>query len=647
MKKSLFVGLFIFAATTAVFAEAGDTTFVQTFTFADGSQTRQDTFMFPDGSKTYCKVLMYYTLKCDPNNADGNYPCGEWDYDVFTDVLKPTGQVDGNNNPVYDIWRIGTYITPYGINLSLGDGWTWVYDVTDFLPLLKNAVILRDNNGQELLDLKFAFIEGTPVRDVIDIKKVWHSLGYSEAGYWEGYPLKSFDNIIKDTTFTLNTNEKGVSLKTTITGHMMNGNNAAAEFSANVHKVKANGQIIKQWQILQSCADNPLYPQGGTWIHDRAGWCPGMKATTQNTELSQYIQNSSINFDYDVQSDVNGVYRFYSYLTTYGNINQTDDTEAEIIISPTDDKLQTRFNPSCITPKIVIKNIGSNSLKTAEIKYGFTNSSNIYSYNWEGNIEFLHTDTVLLPIIDWNSVETTKAEFFFEIINPNGKTDATPYNNRLTAVCSKPVIFKYNDIRFIFKTNKKPKETTWKLTDAYGKVLYKNEENMTASTEYATDMALKDGSYQLYIFDTGGNGFSYWNNNDGAGKAVLQYFDKTSETYKNLHSFKGDFGDFVQLEFAINKFSTPYPKIQLTEGKELGFYPNPAKNELNVDLLSIDGNNLVAEIYDFQGKKLFEQAVSPLAYNSIPIGTLTNGVYFISVKEDKKQMGRGKFIVAK
>jgi hypothetical protein len=402
MKKSLLPTFFLLGLMNFAFANPGDTTIVQTFTFEDGSQSRMNTFTFPDGSKTYSKVLMYYTLKCDKTK---NPACGEWDYDVFTDVLRPIG-IDEASNLIYDVWRIGVYITPYGIGLDMGTGWTWVQDVTDFLPILKDNVILRDNNGQELLDLKFVFIEGEPVRDIVDIKKVWDSEGYVVSGYWEGYPISQFDDIVKDTVFPLNANEKQVKLRTTVTGHYFGQGRNCGEFCSNIHKVKAGGQVIKQWDIIQSCADNPLYPQGGTWIHDRAGWCPGMLGKTNEFELTPYIQNGSITFDYDVTSDPYGVYRAYIYLVTYGDIKHADDAEAALIITPTDDKLQTRFNPSCFGPRVVIKNIGSNALKTAQINYGFVGASDVYTYSWNGNIDFFQTDTITLPAVNWNKVET-------------------------------------------------------------------------------------------------------------------------------------------------------------------------------------------------------------------------------------------------
>ncbi|MBK8441875.1 MAG: hypothetical protein IPL35_00015 [Sphingobacteriales bacterium] len=43
----------------------------------------------------------------------------------------------------------------YGINLDLGAGFSWVYDVTDYAPVFCNKVRLSSGNAQELLDLKF------------------------------------------------------------------------------------------------------------------------------------------------------------------------------------------------------------------------------------------------------------------------------------------------------------------------------------------------------------------------------------------------------------------------------------------------------------------------------------------------------------
>ncbi|MEA1981454.1 MAG: hypothetical protein U9N54_10830 [candidate division Zixibacteria bacterium] len=125
-------------------------------------------FDFPDEGKSYGKILMYYTLKCDERSAYDKYPCGEWDYLTYTNVHK-----DG------EVFELARYITPYGKRLDLGvDGFTWIYDVTDYAPLLKGKVELSSANTQELLDLRFQFIEGTPPREVLKIENLWKTGSY-------------------------------------------------------------------------------------------------------------------------------------------------------------------------------------------------------------------------------------------------------------------------------------------------------------------------------------------------------------------------------------------------------------------------------------------------------------------------------------
>jgi hypothetical protein len=647
MRRNVFILLISICATIIAYAAPGDTTIIQTFTFADGTQTpRKGKFEFPDGGIQYEKVLMYYTIKCD-NSKPYPFYCGEWDYDLHTDVLEETGLVDTtSNDPIYNIWRIGTYITPYGGGIDLGDGWTFISDVTDFLPILKDSVLLRDGNGQELLDLKFVFIEGKPVRNVINIRKVWSSNGFSIPGYWEGFPLSMFDgNFVKDTTFPLNANEKQVKLRTTVTGHYFGDGNNCGEFCPNTHFIKANGQAIHSWEIIQECATNPILAQGGTWIYDRAGWCPGMMATTNHFELTPYIRNNSINFDYDVTYDpYNGVYRAYIFLVTYGDFNHTDDVAAETIIAPTDNPLFLRYNPTSGEPMIEIKNIGSNPLTSVEIKYGFKNAT-LYSYTWNGDLSFGEVATVTLPIPDWDEVANAGEKIFqFELFNPNGKTDPTPYNNKQQSSFQLPPVLTTNTVQFAFQTNHAPRETSWKLYTTYGTILYQSETNMSANTLYTTKMELQNGSYRLHIYDTGDDGlkFPFYGT---AGSAILQ-IPIVGSIYKPYYSFNPDFGREIQYYFAINK----YVGIQSIEHvvSKLSIYPNPVQSTVNVDLSNIQGNgNLTAKIYDIFGKLIMGTDIFASQLNEINVENLATGVYVITVEDNDRLIGRNKFVISK
>src|ERR1051325_366524 len=90
--KKIFLLLLAFALSSGIKAQTqpGDTITVQTFTF--GSPQRA-WFVFPPDTNRYEKLIMKYTLKCNPAQTPA---CGEWDYLTNTYVYKHTGLIDSS-----------------------------------------------------------------------------------------------------------------------------------------------------------------------------------------------------------------------------------------------------------------------------------------------------------------------------------------------------------------------------------------------------------------------------------------------------------------------------------------------------------------------------------------------------------------------
>ncbi|MBL4624129.1 MAG: hypothetical protein JKY42_03175, partial [Flavobacteriales bacterium] len=83
---------------------------------------------------------------------------------------------------VFDIienYELARIITPYGSYYA--DDWkhTWLFDVSDFEPLLHDTTVISSFYGgwQDgfTMTLDFAFIEGTPSREVLSIENVYSS----------------------------------------------------------------------------------------------------------------------------------------------------------------------------------------------------------------------------------------------------------------------------------------------------------------------------------------------------------------------------------------------------------------------------------------------------------------------------------------
>ena len=91
MIKNILTTMLIYFSGLVLFAQ--DTVVVQTFTY-DMITQRRGVFQFPEDTKQFRKILMSYSLKCDPRTPHDRFACGEWDYLTYTKVYKPTGRYD-------------------------------------------------------------------------------------------------------------------------------------------------------------------------------------------------------------------------------------------------------------------------------------------------------------------------------------------------------------------------------------------------------------------------------------------------------------------------------------------------------------------------------------------------------------------------
>ncbi len=80
---------------------------VKTLTF-DSIVTRRGIWKFPDANQDFRKIIMNYTLKCDPRTPHDRFDCGEWDYSSYIKVHIKTGR-----DTVYQLkhqeYSVGSY----------------------------------------------------------------------------------------------------------------------------------------------------------------------------------------------------------------------------------------------------------------------------------------------------------------------------------------------------------------------------------------------------------------------------------------------------------------------------------------------------------------------------------------------------------
>ncbi|MEO7175085.1 MAG: LamG-like jellyroll fold domain-containing protein, partial [Saprospiraceae bacterium] len=178
-------------------------------------------------------------------------------------------------------FQLLSFVTPYGNGLNLGaQGRTWYFDMTEYAPVLRGNKFLSMEDGgqnQEEMDLTFYYIKGRPARKVLDITNVYRpGRGYIQDIIIEKvFPVKSVQLPQADQYV----------LRAEITGHGQDG-----EFIPRMHQISLNGGTkLENFEVWKACGAIPVYPQGGTWIFDRAGWCPGDPSDVHHFDITQQV----------------------------------------------------------------------------------------------------------------------------------------------------------------------------------------------------------------------------------------------------------------------------------------------------------------------------------------------------------------------
>ena len=539
---------------------------------------------------------------------------------------------------VVDRYELGRFITPYGINLDLEEGWTWVFDVTDYAPLLRDSVELECGNWQELLDMKFMFIEGTPPRDVKRVDPLWVGM----------HNLSTFEETVGEQLIEVEDGESTFRLKTRASGHGFGTGNNCAEFCNNIHSVDVNGQTEWSWQIMQECADNPLYPQGGTWIYDRAGWCPGDKVTTQDFELTPLVQGmDEFTVDYNIEYDPDGNYRFEGQLITYGEPNYQLDAEISDVLSPSDWRVKSRMNPICNTPKILIRNNGSAELTSATITYGI--DGNMESMEWTGNLGFLESAEVELQTLNpnfWQGSDEDLLLFEVSLSNPNGSADQNPSNNSATSHFHRPPTYTYgtgeddnNEVVIWTKTNNSYWETEVSIRNMDGDLVYLKNDFDLPNENYRDTIQLNAGCYKFHLKDFDDDGLQFFANNDGSGSCRMK-----KVAGGNFINFERDFGKEIVHYF---NFQTDLVGVEevLEENREVNLFPNPSDGNLFVDVKEYTGN-LTYIVNGLDGRDLIRKEMSLRKGELIKIELEeAPGIYFVQILLENGERITRRFIV--
>lgn len=526
---------------------------------------------------------------------------------------------------VVDRYELGRYITPYGNGLTLGEGFTWTYDVTDFKSLLHDSVHISAYNQQELVDLSFEFISGIPPRDPIAIRNVWNG----------GFPYgtgTSIENFLDPRKVKIPENAANSMVRMTTTGHGFGGTQNCAEFCPKIHSLLVNG--VPRYDTLvwkEDCGINPVYPQGGTWVYNRSNWCPGDDVPTYNLELTPFVTpGDSVTLDYNLEEYTwNGqgstpYYQVETQLVSYTAPNFALDAAVEAIKTPSTTDIYRRMNPICSNPLITIRNTGSTPLTSLAITYGVEGGTPS-TYNWSGNLGFLESEDVQLGEFSWTGDEEV---FYATASSPNGGADQYGNNNTMRSTYTFPPMFP-SRVVFELKTNANGFETSYQIKDAAGNVVH-SRSDLEADVVYRDTLDLPRGCYEFRLKDEGNDGLSWWAN---AAQGVGYMRVRNAAGGAILRTYNPDFGSEIYQQFTIGYQLSGVESIPVVEEDQVDIYPNPTSGEITIDLKLAREQDVTVTVRDLLGREVYAAPARRLATNRIGLDLSGNpaGIYIVNV----------------
>jgi hypothetical protein len=605
-----------------------------------------------DSAASEALIILQYNDSLDPLTPTDTlwyWPAGYYNYEYdSTGAVIDSVWVSADSTWFQQYWsyynvfdvidevEIGRLITPYGGNYTSSWSRTYMMDVTDYWPILQDSVEVRvfyDGWSDGFtVTLDFEMIEGTPPRKAYKVQNMWNG------GFPYGNTSDPIENYLMAKNITIDPAAAGVRLRILQTGHGFGGNQNCAEFCPKNNYIKVNTtQAFTNLVWRDNCGENSLFPQPGTWLYDRANWCPGDAVWPYVHELTPLVtagQTYSIDMDMDAFTNVNNnncSYHVGSHLVYFEAPAHTVDAEMWDVLAPNNYPGYGRFNPICRAPKVVIRNAGTATLTSCTITYGIAGGP-VQTYQWTGSLGFLDTAHVTLGAIDWYT-PTYERMFYATVSNPNSQADQYADNNTMRSAYNIPPS-QTGDFIVVVKTNLSGFETSYELVDENGNIVM-TRYGLAANTIYRDTLHITQGCYQFRLLDSGKDGLNFWANNDGTGYARFTTLSNTT-----IKSFTADFGTSVIYSFTVG-YTVNVDEVSLDE---LNVYPNPANEVLHIDLPTNTGNALV-RVFDASGRVVITKELN-VQSASLDISNLAAGLYNVVVSHDGQQVHR-RIVVGK
>lgn len=591
---------------------------------AAGVRLVRRTVQLPPASTPVRRILLTLTYACpDPLR------CGDWDY-LDHVLVRPVNTAD--------TFEVARMLTPYGGLFKRGWQFSWRADVTDLQAILYDSVeVIHVHHGYEpnhdrgwAVSLDLAYITGPPIAPVLETRELYRGhFAHGDGG-------KPIERELAPCTLRTRPGTEWLRIRAQQTGHGMNPGDGCGEFCAKWRSIVVDGKEVQRRKLWKECADNPLFPQAGTWIFDRADWCPGELQPPDliTVPLAPGVPEHVVDFNmepYTVDSST-AFTDLAAYAVQLGRPTALHDAMITEILVPSDEPRHARLNMGHHGPRIVIANAGSEPLRSLVVQYG-PEGGQKQVLHWHGELPFGASDTLDLegPI----TTLTASKRFLATLGSPNGQADAWPADNllysRYPALDVLPT-----GLVLQLRTNHEPMHNALQLIDEAGKPWVEHPlGTLRPDSLYSDTLHLPAATYRLDLTDTAGDGLSFWYNSEG-GQGHLRLLDTQGRLLKD---FESDCGNGLTFLFRTANGPTAAPDTV----PAITLFPRRTQGRTRLDYFANEASMLHITVSGEDSTAILEiKPPQPVKEGSFPIDIswAKPGRYVVAVLRDGRTVFR-------